>query len=114
MLLIWSANLEKGRDQEYKDFIVKNLETYGKRAPPGCTLKGVYGSTFNLGPWDVTWIWEFGKFADLDRVRDWSDPVIDNLAIEEFDFYVPGSANTMILREVKDWSLLPPKKKKRK
>lgn len=113
MLLLWSANYEKGRDLEYQNFMKKNLATYKKHAPPGCILKGVYGSTFNLGKYDVTWIWEFRKFADLDAARDFSDPVMDKLWIEENDFYVPGSANTTILREVGQWNVLPPKKPKK-
>ena len=113
MLLLWSANLEKGRDLEFKKFVMKNLATYKKRVPPGCTLRGCYGATFNLGPNDVTWIWEFSKFKDLDSAREFSDPVIDKLSIEEFDFYVPGSANSVILRDVGEWSVLPPKKQKK-
>jgi hypothetical protein len=113
MLLLWSANYEKGRDLEYKNFMAKNLATYKKRPPPGCVLKGVYGSTFNIGQYDVTWIWEFKKFADLDAVREYSDPVMEKLWIEEADFYVPGSMNTVILRDVGEWSVLPPKKSKR-
>jgi hypothetical protein len=113
MLLLWSGNLEKGRELEYKNFIAKNLASYKKRHPPGWTLRGVYGSTFYIGKYDVTWIWEFRKFADLDAAREYSDPVIDNLTIEELDFYVPGSGNTTILREVQEWSVLPPKKRRK-
>jgi len=113
-LLIVSGNLEKGRDLEYKNFIAKNLETFRKRAPPGCKLKGVYGTTFNLGRYDVTWIWEFGKFADLDVARNHSDPVTDRLYADEADFYVPGSINSTVLRDVREWSVLPPRKAKKK
>jgi len=111
MLMLWSANLEKGRDLEFKKFMAKNLATYKKRTPPRCILKGVYGSTFNIGRYDVTWIWEFKKFADLDAAREFNDPVMEKLWVEEADFYVPGSMNTVILRDVGEWSVLPPKKK---
>jgi len=113
VLFIWSANLEKGRDLEYKKFITKNLNTYKKHMPPGWTLKGIYGAAFNIGPGDVTWIWEMNKYADLDRAREYSDPVLDKLLSDEMDFYVPGSGATAILREVKDWVLVPPKKSKK-
>jgi len=113
MLMLWSANLEKGRDLEFKKFMAKNLATYKKRTPPGFVLKGVYGSTFNIGRYDVTWIWEFKKFADLDAAREFKDPVMEKLWVEEADFYVPGSMNTVILRDVGEWSVLPPKKKSR-
>jgi hypothetical protein len=110
MLLLWSFNLEKGREMEYKNFIAENLEKYRKHTVPGWTLKGVYGSTFNIGRHDVTWIWEFSKFGDMDVVRDHIDPVLDDLSMEEADFFVPGSSEVTILREVGEWSVLPPKK----
>lgn len=110
MLLLWSGNLEKGREMEYKEFITKNIDKFRKHGPPGWKLKGVYGCTFYIGKHDVTWIWEFEKFADMDVARAHSDPVLDALSIEEFDFYVPGSFDLQILREVGDWSVLPPKK----
>lgn len=113
MLVLWSANIEKGRDLEYKELITKNMDIYRKHGPPGWTLKGVYGSAMNIGRYDVTWIWECKKFADLDVMRDHNDPVLDKACIDEADFYVPGSFNTTILREVGDWSVLPPKKKEK-
>ncbi len=113
MLLLWSANLEKGSEKEYKDFVGKNIDAYRKRGPPGWKLVGVYGSTFNLGPYDVTWIWKFNKFKDIDVAREYSNPVIDRLMVKENDFYVPGSMNTTILREIEDWSVLETKKRKK-
>ncbi|HEX7392812.1 MAG TPA: hypothetical protein VF374_07690 [Thermoplasmata archaeon] len=113
MLLLWSGNLEKGREMEYKRFMAKNLATFKKHAPPGWTLKGVYGATFYIGKYDVTWIWEFKKFADMDAARDYADPVYDSLSIEEIDFYIPGSFDLTILREVDDWRVTPPKKAKK-
>lgn len=113
MLFLWNANLEKGRESEFKEFIVKNIGTYRKHAPPGWTLKGVYGCSVNIGPYDVTWMWEFKKFADIDTAREYSDPVLDRLSVEEMDFYLPGSMNTMVLRDVADWSVLAPKKRKK-
>lgn len=111
MLVLWSANIEKGRDLEYKEFITKNIDAYRKHSPPGWTLKGVYGSTMNIGRFDVTWIWECKKFSDFDVMREHSDPVLDKMCIDEGDFYVPGSFNMTVLREVGDWMVLPPKKK---
>ncbi len=110
-MLLWSFNLEKGRELEYKEFIAKNMDKYKKHVVPGWTLKGIYGSTFGIGRHDVTWIWEFSKFADMDVAREFSDPVLDALSIEEADFMIPGSNEVEILREVVDWSVLPPKKK---
>ncbi len=114
MLLLWSANLEKGCEQAFKDFVCKNIETYRRHSPPGWSLVGVYGSTFNIGPYDVTWVWKFSKFADMDAAREYSDPVLDRLAVEEMDLYLPGSANTVILREVEDWSVTAPKKPRKR
>jgi len=112
-LFLWSANLEKGRDLEYKKFIVKNLAAFKKHVPPGWKLRGVYGPTFYIGRYDVTWIWEFNRFSDLDVFRDFEDPVADKLAMEDMDFFVPGSFNSVILREVGDWNVLPPRKPKK-
>ena len=54
---------------------------------------------------------ECKEFADLDVAREHNDPVLDKVMVEESDFYIPGSFNTTILRDVGDWSVLPPKEK---
>jgi hypothetical protein len=111
MLLLWSFDLEKGKEMEYKEFMKKNMDNYKEHKVPGWKLVGVFGSTFGIGRRDVTWIWEFSKFADMDVAREFSDPVLDDLSIEEADFMLPGSYEVAILREVVDWSVLPAKKK---
>jgi len=117
MLALWSANLEKGRDAEYKNWVLKHVDEFKEfYAPHGWKLKGVYGSTVGLGRYDVTWVWEFSKFGDIDAIYRLSDPKMDRLQDEENDFYVPGSINTIILRELRDWNVstrAKPKKSKR-
>ena len=105
MLFLWSANLEKGRDKEYQRWVAKNVDTYKKHAVKGLKLIGVYGTSMNIGRYDVTWIWEFNKYSQLDDVFEQDDPVVNRLSKEEMDFYVPGSMNTTVLRAVKDWRM---------
>jgi len=99
MLLIWSANLGKGREKAFKEFIGRNIDVFKDNQPPGFTLLGVYGSPFSLASHDVTWVWEFDKFADLDAAKAHSDPALEKLYEEEMDHYVPGSYEAMILRD---------------
>lgn len=105
MLYLWSANLEKGRDKEYQRWVAKNVETYRKHAVKGIKLLGVYGASMSFGRHDVTWIWEFSKYGQLDDAFEQDDPVVDRLMKQEMDFYVPGSASATVLRPVKDWRL---------
>jgi len=105
MLLLWSANLEKGRDKEYQRWLAKNVDTYKKHAVKGCKLLGVYGTSMNIGRHDITWMWEINKYGTLDDVLEQDDPVVNRLSKEEMDFYVPGSMHTTVLRPVKDWKL---------
>jgi len=105
MLFLWSANLEKGRDKEYQRWITKNVDTYRKRAPKGWKLLGVYGASMSIGRHDVTWIWEFSRYKEIDDMFEMDDPVVNKLLKEEYDFYVPGSMSSTVLRAVKDWRL---------
>jgi len=105
MLFLWSANLEKGRDKEYQRWIAKNLDTYKKHVVKGIKILGVYGTSMNIGRYDVTWIYEFDKYRRLDDAFEQDDPVVNKLMKEEYDFYVPGSMRTTVLRAVKEWRL---------
>jgi hypothetical protein len=49
------------------------------RAPLGCELKGIYNSTAVLGPYDVAWIWDFGRFRGIDSLYELGDLVIERL-----------------------------------
>lgn len=117
MLALVSFNLEKGRWKEYKKWVVNHLDEYRKHYDPlGFKLIGVYSSPDGLGPYDVTWIWEFRKFKDLDTANEVDDPALDRLIDQENDFYVPGPMNTVILKDIKDWDVTPqsrPKKSKK-
>ncbi len=101
MLAIWSVNLDRGRNKEYKKWVVRNISTLQRYYEPlGWHIRGVYTSPAYLSRYDVTWIWEFEKYADIDRIEDSSDPEIERLQDEENRFYVPGTAHTEILAEV--------------
>ena len=116
MLCLGRVNLEKGKDAEYKKWILKHIDEYKRLAAPhGWYLKGVYSSAFGIGEYGVTWVWEFRKFADIDAFYRISDPKLGKLMDEEDDFYVPGTSNTILLRAIKEWNVLTrakPKKSK--
>ncbi len=101
MLAIWTVNLEQGRHREYKKWVVRNISKLRQYYEPlGWHIKGVYTSPAYLSRYDVTWIWEFEKYADLDTIEEANDPEIERLQDEENQFYVAGTAHTEILAEV--------------
>ena len=113
MLGLGRANLEKGRDEEYAKWILKHIDEYRRLcASHGWYLKGVYRSGFGIGEYDVTWVWEFRKYADIDAFYNIKDPKLDKLMEEEMDFYLPGTSDTIILKEIKAWN--PPTGAKQK
>lgn len=114
MLALVSFNLEKGRWQEYKKWVVNHLDKYERLyGPLGFKLNGVYFPPDGLGPHDVTWIWEFSKFEDFDKANEYDNPALDRLLDQENDFYVPGPMNTVILKDIKD-SIVASRTKPRK
>jgi hypothetical protein len=114
MLAIQSMYIEKGRKSEFKKWVAKNIskfrEFYG---PLGWDLKGIYTVSNNLGQYDVIWIWEFKRYGDIDTVDKASDSSIEKLLDEEYDFYMPGPANTSIYEEIKGGWIDSPARSKR-
>jgi hypothetical protein len=110
MYHIMSLNMKPGRDTEFKNWYKKNKENLAKYVPKGWKFVGVYGATMGLGKHDMTQIYEFKEFADLDRMRKYSHPVADRLNAEFMDFVLPGSFETMVLREADDWATMEPRK----
>jgi len=104
MMYVWSGNLKEGKEKEYKEWVLKEyIDQMKEHALPGWTFKGIYGPSMFLGSRDVTEIWEFEKFADLDKVVESTDPVVNRLLDESFEFFQPGSCRGHVLRDIKDW-----------
>ncbi len=113
MYHIMSMNMKEGRDTEFKKWYKKNRADLAKYVPEGWNFVGIFGPTMGLGKHDVTQIYEFKEFADLDRMREYTHPVADRLNAEFMDFILPGNFETMVLREADDWVTIEPKKPKR-
>ena len=104
MMYVWSGNLKEGKKKEYKEWVLKEyIDPMKKHAVPGWTFKGIYGPSMDLGSRDVTEIWEFEKFADIDKVVESTDPIVNRLLDKSYEFFQPGSCRAHILRDVKDW-----------
>ena len=104
MLYVWSGNLKEGKEKEYKEWVLKEyIDLMKKHADPGWKFRGIYGPSMSLGTRDVTEIWEFDKFADMDKVISNEDPVVNRLLSESISFFQPGSCRGHVLRDVKDW-----------
>lgn len=112
MLAIWSANLKEGKEKEYKDWVSKNLKPFVKNLPPGWTFRGVYGGS--LGPPDVCWVYGIKKYADLDRMTDYENEVINRVNAEEKKFLIAGTAKVTLMTEIEKWSVQAPRKPKKK
>jgi hypothetical protein len=110
MLHVWNANVKEGRDTELKNWYKKNKPLLQKHVPEGWKFVGMYGATMGLGPHDLTMIYEFEKFSDMDKMRDFNDPVDERLTSELMDFLLPGSSQANVLREADDWRTTEPRK----
>ena len=110
MLHVWNANVKGGRDTELKNWYKKNKGLLQKHVPEGWKFVGMYGATMGLGSHDLTVIYEVGKFADYDKMREFKDPVDERLTAELMDFILPGSNQATVLRETDDWVTTDPKK----
>jgi hypothetical protein len=113
MLFLWSVNLRDGADKEFQEWVKKNKESLTRYLPPRWRLWGIYGATFGLGPRDVTVIYEFDKWADLDAMREYSNEVADRMDAEFYSFALPGSSRGVVLRDVAEWVVTEPKKPKK-
>ncbi len=113
MLYINSLNMKSGRDTEFKNWYKKNRKDLAKYVPKGIKFVGIYGATMGLGRHDLTQIYEFDEFADLDSARKYTHPIADRLNEEFMDFVLPGNFETMVLREADDWVTIEPRKPKK-
>ena len=104
MLYVFSGNLKEGKEKEYREWVLKEyIDQMQKHALPGWTFRGMYGPTMNLGTRDITEIWEFEKFANIDDVVQSDDPVVNRLLSQSMEFFQPGSCRAHILKDIKDW-----------
>lgn len=104
MLYVFSGDLKEGKDREYRDWVLREyIEKMQEHAFSGWRFMGIYGPVMNLGSRNVTEIWELDKMADVDKVLESNDPVVNELLEHSMDFFQPGSCRAEILRDVKDW-----------
>jgi len=110
MLQIWYANVKEGRDTELKNWYTKNKPLLEKHVPEGWKFRGIYGAAMGLGDHDLAMIYEYEKFADLDKMREFKDPVDERLTGELMHFILPGSNKSVVLREADEWVTTEPRK----
>ena len=106
-------NMKVGMEKEFKEWAKKNTDIMRKHMAPGWKFWGFYGATMNLGPYDVTEIYEFKKFADIDAARAFEDSEWDRISVEELDFMASWGPS-WVLREAQEWMVLETKKRKKK
>ncbi len=113
MLHIQFGNVKEGRYSELQAWIKKNEGALGKHAPAGWVYRGTFGTVLGFGRYDTAQIWEVGRYGDFDTSREHADPTWDQLNAELLDFFLPGSPEATLLREIGDVKIVEPKKPKK-
>jgi len=113
MLYVTFGDIKEGRMREYQDWVKKNEGPLGKHAPRGWIYRGTWGSVFGFGEHDIAQMWEIKNYGDLDAARDHTDATFERLGEEGSEFFLPGSGQSILLREVGDLRITEPKKPKK-
>jgi len=115
-MLLWiqNFNIKENRMMEFQKFIKENEKTLAKHAPKGWKYMGTYFYALMLGPYTGASFWECSVYADFDTYRNHDDPAWIKLVKQVMDFWTPGPAPAMILREVGDSKVIEPEKKPEK
>lgn len=108
MLYINGGNLKEGKAGELQEWVQANEGTLAETAPDGWTYRGSYFTVHNVGPFDAAVMWEIEDYADLDTARDHENETYLELLREAQDFFMPGSADTIIFREAGDTRIVEP------
>ncbi len=104
------GNVKEGRYADLQEWVKKNERDLAKHAPVGWTYRGTFGTVLGFGKYDVAQIWELSKYGDFDTSREHKDPTWDRLNAELIDFFLPGSGEATLLRELGDVKIIEPKK----
>lgn len=110
MLYLYSWNVKEGRQRELQAWTKKNEGLLEKHAPPGWIYRGTFGAVLGFGRRDTTQIWELRSYADFDAWRDHQEPTWNKLTEDFVDFFLPGSDEAILLREIGDVKITEPKK----
>ncbi len=113
MLWVYSLNVKEGRQKELQAWTKKNEGLMQKHAPQGWIYRGTFGAVLGFGRRDTTVLWELSKYGDFDNWRDHDDETWNRLTEELVDFFVPGSDEAVLLREIGDVKITEPKKPKK-
>ena len=113
MLWIQFGNIKEGRYKDFQAWTKKNEGLLEKHAPPGWAYRGTFGTVLGFGRYNVAVMMECSKYGDFDALREHKDETWDRLNEEATDFFLPGEAEAMLLREVGDVKVLEPKKPKK-
>jgi hypothetical protein len=113
MLHIQFGNVKEGRYSELQAWIKKNEGALAKSAPAGWTYRGTFGTVLGFGKYDAAQIWEINRYGDFDTSREHDNPAWNRLNEEFVDFFLPGSNEATLLREVGDIRVVEPKKSKK-
>ena len=107
------GNVKEGRMRDFQEWTKKNETLFAKHAPPGWAYRGTFGTVLGFGRHDAAMIMECGKYADFDNLREHNDETWMRLGEEATEFFLPGSNEAMLLREIGDVKVQEPKKKKK-
>lgn len=105
--------MKEGRYSELQAWVKKNEGALVKHAPSGWTYRGTFGTVLGFGKYDVAQIWELSRYGDFDTSREHDDPTWNRLNEEFVDFFMPGSGEATLLREIGDVKVVEPKKSKK-
>jgi len=113
MLWIQFGNVKEGRMKEFQEWTKKNEGLFEKHAPKGWNYRGTFGTVLGFGRHDTALLMECGKYGDFDALREHNDPTWNRLNEEAVDFFLPGSGEAILLREMGDVKIMEPKKPKK-
>lgn len=114
MFYIASHNLKEGRILEYQRWLKRNSKKLAEHAPPGWRYVGTYMTVLGFGTHDKTTVYEVGKYADFDNLRNHDDAAWARLTAEEAGFHVHGSGQAMLMRAADDTFILEPDARRRR
>ena len=87
----------------------KNENAMQKDGPPGWAYRGTHAAVLGFGKHDVATIWECSKYGDFDTLREYREETWDRLNQEAVNFFLPGSGEAILLRDLSDTKIMEPK-----
>jgi hypothetical protein len=114
VLWIQFGNVKEGRMKDFQEWSKKNETLMQKHMPPGWAYRGTYAAVLGFGKYDVATIFECRKYGDFDALREHREETWDRLYQEAVEFFMPGSGEAILLRELSDTKIMEPKKETKK